>query len=103
MYRCKLWAEYSRLWKEIGKITAVLNPSISLILGYPGKKIAAMYLLKIFKEKFHTLSKKIHRDRFGCSEEQTKISKVKAHILEKYLVSEAENVSTTTKSTEENA
>lgn len=61
-----------------------------------------MYLLKIFKEKFQTLSKKTHRDRFGCSEEQTKISKVNDYILEKYLVSEAENVLTTTKSTEEN-
>lgn len=73
----------------MGKIRAILTSSISLILGYPDKKIAAMYLLKIFKEKFHTLCE-THRDRAGCSDDQTKISKVKYLTLEKYLVSEAD-------------
>lgn len=102
----RLWAKYSKSQEETGKIRTVLYPFISLNLGYPDKKTAAMYLLKIFKEKFHTLPKKTHRDRAGCSDDQTKISKIKYLILEKYLVLEAENVvttTTTTKSTEESA
>lgn len=54
-----------------------------------------MYLWKIVKVKFHTLPKKTHRDREGCPDGQTKIPTVKYLTLEKYLVSESENVVTT--------
>lgn len=107
MYRYTLWVEDSRFQKEMGKIRAVLTSVTSLILAYPDKKILpAMYLWKIVKEKFHTHPKKTHRDTAGCPDGQTKIPTVKYLTLEKYVVSESENVVTTstpTKSAEENA
>lgn len=36
----QIWTEDSRFQGEMGVVRAVLNPSISLILGYPGKKTA---------------------------------------------------------------
>lgn len=51
----------------------------------------AVYMLKIFEENFHILSKKTHRDRAGCSDDQTKISKVKDLTVGNHLVSEIEN------------
>ena len=75
--------------------------------------------MKIFQEKFYVLPQKTLRDRAGCSDDQPKMSKVtlttriynyipggfgekkkkkvKDLLLEKYLVSKAENVVTTTK------
>lgn len=73
MYRFKLWAEYSRIWKDMGRIKEVPNPFMSLTT----EKIGAMYALKISNQKFCTLPKKTHRERAGCSDDQTKIPKVK--------------------------
>lgn len=70
----------------------LLNLSISLILQFQGEKTAAMYMLKIFKENFHILSKETHRDRAGCSDDQTKVSKVKDLTVGNHLVSETENM-----------
>lgn len=55
MGRYRLWPGYLSFCREMGKIKEVVNVSNSFILESKGKKVAAMYRLKISKENVHVL------------------------------------------------